>query len=146
MGRPKGRKDTRRRRRTELRLLLEDSAPKLISKAVRLALAGDTTAMRLCLERLVPPLKAESVVDGPPAVAGGSLVELSRAVVEAALDGRMSANVARELTGALGNVARVQEVTELQERLAELERRYDEALSKDPTLGKSRGPTGTGRV
>jgi hypothetical protein len=43
---------------TALRLqlgLLEGEAETLTRKAIELALAGDTTVMRLCLERAVPP-------------------------------------------------------------------------------------------
>jgi hypothetical protein len=37
--------------------LLEGEAKALTRKAIELGLAGDTTALRLCLERLVPPRK-----------------------------------------------------------------------------------------
>lgn len=53
-GRPAGTKDKRR----ELRALLEPHAPALIEKAVQMALKGDTTALRLCLDRLLPPMRA----------------------------------------------------------------------------------------
>jgi hypothetical protein len=36
-------------------VLLRGEAEGLTPKAVELALAGDVTALRLCLERLVPP-------------------------------------------------------------------------------------------
>ncbi len=37
--------------------LLDGEAEALSRKAVELALAGDTTALRLCLERIAPPRK-----------------------------------------------------------------------------------------
>jgi hypothetical protein len=37
--------------------LLEGDAEQLTRKAIELALAGDTTALRLCLERIIPPRK-----------------------------------------------------------------------------------------
>jgi len=52
-GRPKGTKD----RRTELRGLLEPHAEELVAKAVELALAGDVTALRICMDRLIPIAK-----------------------------------------------------------------------------------------
>lgn len=52
-GKPKGAKD----RRTELRELLKPHAGKLMKKAVDLALAGDTTALRICIDRLIPPVR-----------------------------------------------------------------------------------------
>ena len=53
-GKPKGAKDIH----TELRALLEPDADDLVAKAVSLALGGDTTALRICLERLIAPMKA----------------------------------------------------------------------------------------
>ena len=54
-GRPKGIKD----RRVKYRELLEPHASELVKKAVELALAGDTTSLRLCLERIVPSIKSQ---------------------------------------------------------------------------------------
>lgn len=56
-GRPKGSKD----KRTELRELLEPHAPALIEKAVSMALEGDTTAMKMCLDRILPAMKSVEV-------------------------------------------------------------------------------------
>jgi hypothetical protein len=41
--------------------LLEDEAPRLIRKCIALALAGDTTALRLCLDRILPPVRDRPV-------------------------------------------------------------------------------------
>jgi Family of unknown function (DUF5681) len=56
-GRPKGIQD----KRVNLRKLLEPHAEALVEKAVALALEGDTTALRLCLERLVPAYRAQEM-------------------------------------------------------------------------------------
>jgi hypothetical protein len=53
-GKPKGAKD----KRTELRALLRPHAEDLVAKAVELAKAGDTTALRICIDRLIPPIRA----------------------------------------------------------------------------------------
>ena len=55
-GNPKGRPKGARDKRTELRSLLEPHAKDLVEKVVELAKGGDTTAIRLCLERLIPPI------------------------------------------------------------------------------------------
>lgn len=54
-GKPKGARD----KRTALRVLLEPHSESLVQKTVQLALGGDTTALRLCLERLIPPVKSK---------------------------------------------------------------------------------------
>lgn len=53
LGRPKGALS----KRTQLNNLLESRAVDLINQAIEMALAGDSVAMRLCIERILP--KAE---------------------------------------------------------------------------------------
>jgi hypothetical protein len=56
-GKPKGARD----KRTELRALLHPHAEALVNKAVDLALAGDTTALRICVDRIIPPVRSDAV-------------------------------------------------------------------------------------
>src|SRR5215475_9848913 len=53
-GRPKG---ARNKSTLAAEALLDGEAEALTRKAVEMALGGDTVALRLCLERLVPPRK-----------------------------------------------------------------------------------------
>ena len=53
-GRPKG---TRHRITRAAERLLERDAKGLTQKAIELAMAGDTVALRLCLERIAPALR-----------------------------------------------------------------------------------------
>jgi hypothetical protein len=57
-GKPKG---TRNRATVAAEALLEGEAEMLTRKAIELGLSGDTTALRLCLERLMPPRKDRSI-------------------------------------------------------------------------------------
>ncbi len=66
-GNPMGRRNGIPDKRTALRAQLEPHAEKLIKRVVEKALKVDMTAMRLCLERLIPPMKnrdATIVVEG----------------------------------------------------------------------------------
>ena len=65
-GKPKGVKD----RRTELRALLVPHAQELIDKVVALAKAGDTTALRILIDRLIPPIHLSG--RDPEPVTGGN--------------------------------------------------------------------------
>lgn len=65
-GRPRGIRD----RRTSLRDLLEPHAPQLVAKAVEPALAGDSSALRLCIDRLIPPAACEDAGMDPLPVRG----------------------------------------------------------------------------
>jgi hypothetical protein len=115
-GRPKGIID----KRTALRALLIPHAQALIEKTVELAKGGDTTALRLCLERILAPIRAKDEVvvieQG-----GNTLAERAQAIVNAALTGQISPSEAATLLQALATQARVIESEELAARLAALE-------------------------
>jgi hypothetical protein len=108
-GRPKGAPD----RRTKLRALLEPHADALVNKAVNLALAGDTAALRMCQDRIIPPLKAQS----EPLAAGipttGTLSEQAEAIYQAAASGKITTDEAADLISVLSNRARIVEVDEI---------------------------------
>ena len=53
-GNPSGKPKGALNKRTQLIKLMEAHAEELINKTVELALSGDTVALRLCVERLVP--------------------------------------------------------------------------------------------
>lgn len=57
-GRPKGIVD----KRTQLRALLQPHADDLIEKLVERAKLGDSWAMKLCIDRLIPPAKADQAL------------------------------------------------------------------------------------
>ena len=64
-GRPPG---SRNRTALAAEALLEGEAQALTRKAIELALEGDTTALRLCLERIVPQRKSRAVAFEAPRI------------------------------------------------------------------------------
>lgn len=107
-------------RAAKLRALLEPDAPALIAKVKELALEGDTTALRMCLERLVPPLKAQDEavsIDGM----SGSLSEQGQHVIAAMSSGELTPSDAAALLQALAAQARIVEFDDLERRLRALE-------------------------
>lgn len=52
-GRPKGIKD----KRALFREMLEAKAPALVEKAIDMAMQGDASALRLCIDKILPTLK-----------------------------------------------------------------------------------------
>src|SRR5438046_8633504 len=84
-GRPKGIKD----KRTELRGMLLQSAPELVAKLVEMAKDGDATALRICMDRLLPPAKAKDDAVSLPTLTD-SLADNSRAVIKALGEGDLT--------------------------------------------------------
>ncbi len=97
----------------------------LAAKAVELALAGDTAALKLCLDRLSPPLKPRSAPVSVSVPSDAGLGDMARLFVQAASEGRISPDDAGQLLNALGSAARVIEVSELEQRIARLEAQHE---------------------
>ncbi len=127
-GKPKGAKD----KRTELRALLYPHKEKLVQKAVDLALTGDTTALRMCLDRLVAPLKARDgavtfSIDG-----GTGIADQGRDVVTALTKGELTPDEAASIMSVLSAQARIIETNELEKRVTELEAKTGAAPERKP--------------
>lgn len=118
-GRPKGIKD----RRAQAREFFENHAEELKEKALELAREGDTQALRMCLDRIAPPLKAtEETVELPDFDPDASMEAQAQQIMAAAARGEIAPNTASTLTSALQGRARVAEVDELAARLEALEK------------------------
>ncbi len=90
----------------------------VITKA---ALAGDLQACRLILERVSPPLKAQSasiLIDLPQ---NADLDKIAETFVKAAAEGALSPDTASQMVTTIVNIAHVIEVTNLKDRLEALE-------------------------
>ena len=123
-GRPKGAKD----KRTAFRELLKPHAPALIERAVSLALEGDTTALKMCLDRLVSPLRptSDAVNVALPKETGATtegLRSAGSAILKATTTGKISTEDARALAGLLEGQRKLIELSEIVERIEKLETR-----------------------
>jgi Family of unknown function (DUF5681) len=124
-GNPAGKlKGTRHRVTLAVEALLEGEADKLTRKAVELALAGDTTALRLCLERIAPPRKDRAVAFALPDLAKTEdAVRAMAALVGAVAAGELTPSEASELGRLVEGFTRAVDTHELQQRLTRLEDR-----------------------
>ena len=79
-------------------LLLEGEASALTRKAIELGLAGNTTALRLCLERLVPPRKDRPIsLDLLAIKTAEDAAQAIGAVLAAVAEGRITPSEAGEV-------------------------------------------------
>ncbi|HEY9146832.1 MAG TPA: DUF5681 domain-containing protein [Thiobacillus sp.] len=117
-GNPRGRPPTSER----IRQMLQPHETELVEAAVFFGVNGDTTALRLCLERLAPPPRPQSDPVVIPGLAeAATLTDKAKAVVDAVGNGLVSPDVAERLLGALAHYAKAIEVDELTRRVAALE-------------------------
>ncbi|WP_426265159.1 hypothetical protein [Sphingomonas sp. PWP1-2] len=102
--------------------MLDGDAEALTRKAIELGLEGDTVALRLCLERLVPPRKDSPIVfDLPPVTTAADVVSASAAVLSAVGAGEISPDEAGRVMTLLTAHRAIIETSDHAERLAALE-------------------------
>ena len=133
-GRPKGARD----RRSELRALLQPHSRALIAKAVELALEGDTTAIKLCLDRLIPQVKpkdeAVTFTLGPDGVNNPKgILATGENIIKAVSQSDLTPEQGRTLTAVLESQRKFMEMAELDQRLTALEK----ALEKEQNCAAS---------
>lgn len=102
--------------------LLDGDAEALTRKAIELGLEGDTVALRLCLERLVPPRKDSPItIDLPPITSAADVVGASAAVLTAVGAGEISPDEAGRVMALLTAHKNIVETGDLERRIAALE-------------------------
>jgi len=103
--------------------LFEGEADAIGRKAIELAKAGDVQAIRLILERLVPPARERALRFDLPAVKAGSDLPVALAAVVAAVaSGELLPGEAEKICGLLTAWGSAFEVAALEDRIAALER------------------------
>jgi len=118
-GKPKG---SRHRATLAALELLDGEAEALSRKAVELALEGDTTALRLCLERIAPPRREAPVRFSLPEMAGASdALGALNAIVQAVASGDLTPGEASGLAALVEAFRKTAEIADLERRLTRLE-------------------------
>jgi len=118
-GKPKG---ARSRATMAAEALLDGEAEKLTRTAIDKALEGDSVALRLCLERLVPPRKDSPItIELPPITTAGDVVSASAAVLSAVGAGEISPDEAGRVMALLTAHKNIVETGDLERRIAALE-------------------------
>jgi hypothetical protein len=106
-----------------LETLLDGQAEALTKKAVELALDGDMAALRLCMDRILPPRKDRPVTFTLPEIK--SVQDAARtlsAVIGAVAAGELTPIDAAEISKLMDSYVKAFESSEIVERLERLER------------------------
>ena len=103
---------------------MDGEGEKLARKAVDLALAGDVTALRLCLDRVAPCRRERPVnLDLPDAASVADLPAVTQAILRAIASGEIAPGEAASLATSVSSHQRSLELTEIEARLAAVEER-----------------------
>ena len=105
----------------KLRASIAEHVPSILEQLVTAAQGGDIQAARLILERVLPPVKATEQAVELELPADGTLTTTGRAVLSAVASGDLAPSQGAALLGAIGSLARVIEIDELDARLTKLE-------------------------
>lgn len=102
--------------------LLDGEAEALTRQAVKLALEGDTTALRLCLERIAPPRRDAPVTfDLPRMETACDAAKAAGGVLQAVALGELTPTEGAHIMALVEAFRRTLETTELEARVAALE-------------------------
>ena len=118
-GKPKG---ARHKATRAVLALLDGEAEALTRQAVTMALDGDATALRLCLERIAPPRRDAPVTFAlPPMQSARDAAQAAGAVLAAVAEGELTPTEGAHVMGLVETYRRTLETTELEARVAALE-------------------------
>jgi hypothetical protein len=103
--------------------LFEEGAEELISKAKSMAMAGDTAALRLCLERILPARRDRLVhLDLPPLRNAKEISAAMSTIIRAVSDGQITPGEGEIVAKMLAAQSQVVMAEELESRLEKVER------------------------
>jgi hypothetical protein len=122
-GNPAGRRQGSRNKATlALEALMDGQAETITQKAIELALEGDTTALRLCLERICPPRKGRPVnIALPDTQTVYGVAEAQASVVRAVADGELTPEEGTAITNILEARRKAIETQDHESRISALE-------------------------
>lgn len=119
-GRPKGIQD----KRTALKHLFALHAEALIAKVIELAMAGDVTALKICIDRVAAKAKSEHITFSLPFNDAKNVKELldnNAAIIAAAADGKLSLEQAQIISEMLETRYKFIVSSEIEQRLKNIE-------------------------
>ncbi len=122
-GRPKG---ARNQATLAAEALLEGEVEALTRKAVELAKEGNLTALRLCLDRILPPRRERPLdMDFPMMTTAENAVTATAAICKAVACGGLTLSEASALAGLVETFRKALELEDLEKRITTLEKREE---------------------
>ena len=117
-GRPRGIVD----KRLQMHAALQKHGTDVVAKVLELAMQGDISALKLVLDRIMPPLRPrDEPLCFPVAFEGASKGDYALAIFKQIASGALSPSDGKELLGALASVTAILDYDTLRARIEALE-------------------------
>jgi hypothetical protein len=127
-GRPEGSKN---KATLALQSLLDDEGEAITRKAVEMAKQGDSAALRLVLERLIPPIRERRLaLELPKVETPAGITAAIGAVLEAVGAGKITPGEGQALASLLESNRKALETLELEARIAAIEESINKEKSR----------------
>ena len=118
-GKPKG---ARNKATLAVEKLLDGQAEALTKRAIEAALAGDVTAIRLCLDRIAPAKKDSPITFALPSMeTAADAAKAAGAILEAVATGEITPTEGTAVAGLVETYRRAIETEEIERRIEALE-------------------------
>jgi hypothetical protein len=119
----KGRPAGSRNKATEaLQALLDGEGEQITRKAIEMAIDGDVTALRLCLERLIPPVKERRLsLNVPKLESAGDIAKALGTLLDSVASGEITPSEGQTIATLLEVQRKAIETAELEARISRLE-------------------------
>jgi hypothetical protein len=130
-GRPVG---SRNKSTIALQAMLDGHGEALLKRAVLLAHQGDTAALRLCIERLLPVRRHSAIKFKLPSFDSvADIAKASSSVVHAVANGQLTAADGEAMTSILVKLRQTFEARSLEARIDALERQQGKGSKDEPS-------------
>jgi hypothetical protein len=127
-GKPKGAKD----KRTELRALFEPHKEELVKTLIHWANIGDMSAMRIVMDRLMPPVRESPIRVTIPKITGPEdCTKAQAAVLNAVAAGEMLPGEGQVLSGLIDAQRRAYETSTLAKEMQDMRAELDKLKPKE---------------
>jgi hypothetical protein len=129
-GRPRG---SRNKKTIVLEALVDGEAEAVMQKMITLAKMGDHVAMRLCVERMMPPRRERPVpLQLPRIETDADARQASADVIEALAEGEVTPKEAEHVLRTIAGAAVILQSSEVAARLSRIERRLADPADEAP--------------
>jgi hypothetical protein len=104
--------------------MLSGESGALTRKAIDMALGGDTTALRICIDRLVPPCKDRPIhLKVPPMTNTGDAVSIMEKITTSVMEGEITPSEAMSVAGVVEVYRKTIETQQVVNKCIEIEER-----------------------